>query len=141
MPPNWGLAPSAAWRALPDHLREPPPPRQPRSPIPEHCQKSQGGGGREGGGEGRALAGGKGPPVASGWGCPPNSSWGQTHIWGLSILGLCQFFWDFPDFIGNFPTSLGLLKDLQGTFPKGSGTQSGPFPKKMGNTPVKFGKV
>ena len=54
MPPDMGLAPSAAWRALPLLPCALPPPRQPRPPIPEHCKKSQGGGGRgRGGGTGR----------------------------------------------------------------------------------------
>ena len=60
--------------------------------------------------------------------------------------------WDFPDFSGifpicsgmdrgfsrccPFPLSLGLFRVLRGTVPKGSTTQSGPFPKKVGNPPV-----
>ena len=68
----------------------------------------------------------------------------------LSFL-FCPFlsFWDFP---GDFPDlSRGLSGDfpdwsfssfsayyqhLRGTVPKGSATQSGPFPKKVGNTRV-----
>ena len=87
VPPDVGLAPSAAWRA-----QAPPPPRtlappaqhQPGPPPPraEHRKKSQGGG-RKGGGGGR---GGKGWDLrkrSNGWegGGPSKGSWGQTHIW------------------------------------------------------------
>ena len=59
--------------------------------------------------------------------------------------------WDFPDFFGIFPICSGWSGDfpvsslfpfsaneehLRGTVPKGSATQSGPFPKKVGNPPV-----
>ena len=65
-----------------------------------------------------------------------------------SIFGpnFCPF-WDFPEFSGIFPIFsgfsrlvvflfLGLVKHLRGTVPKGSATQSGPFPKKVGNPAV-----
>ena len=61
VPPDVGLAPSAAWRPPPS----PPPcalgPLHPTSlgpPLPEPCKKSQGGGGEEGrrGREGKGLA-------------------------------------------------------------------------------------
>ena len=60
-------------------------------------------------------------------------------------------FWDFPDFSGIFPICAGMVRGfarfvlflflslsehLRGTVPKGSATQSGPFPKKVGNTRV-----
>ena len=53
----------------------------------------------------------------------------------LSRLGLSWFFRNLPEFFRDFPDLflLGLLeKRLQGTFPKGSATQSRPFPKKVG---------
>ena len=73
-----------------------------------------------------------------------------TQTLRVHLLGLD--FWDFPDFFGfcrfargrsgDFPDSslflfLGLLiiEHLQGTVPKGSATQSGPFPEKVGNPP------
>ena len=63
---------------------EPPPPRQPRSPIPEHCEKYQEGWGKRGtvGREGLWREGSS--SCLGGGGCRPNGSWGQTHIWGLS---------------------------------------------------------
>ena len=68
----------------------------------------------------------------------------------LSFLGLSRFFWDFPDLLGDgpgifpicpFPLSRPIKstyeeQHLRGTVPKGSATQSGPFPKKVGNTRV-----
>ena len=74
---------------------------------------------------------------------------------GVSRSGLVLFL-SFPDFSGIFPICsgmvrgfsrfvpflfLGLLEHLRGTVPKGSATQSGPFPKKwetprFGNPPV-----
>ena len=63
----------------------PPPPRQPRPPLPEHCKKEPGGwrkrrAGREGLWLERRLL----QLLLGGAGGPPNGSWGQTHIWGLS---------------------------------------------------------
>ena len=75
---------------------------------------------------------------------------GGVQTGGLPDLDLsflfCPF-WDFPDFSGIFPISWGTLwgfsrfvlfsslglffwQRLRGTVPKGSATQSGPFPKK-----------
>ena len=86
MPPDVGLAPSAAWRTLPVHLCEPPPPRQPRSPIPEHCKKSQGGGeGREVGREGLWLEG-RVLQLPRGWGVPSKRQLGpDPHPGALKV--------------------------------------------------------
>ena len=63
----------------------------------------------------------------------------------LSFFGLSRFFWDLPDLrrdgpgiflICPFPLSQPFKEHLRGTVPKGSATQSGPFPKKVGNTRV-----
>ena len=90
VPPDVGLAPSAAWSPPP----LPPPyalgPLAPTSlgrPLPEPCQKSQGGWGEEGGrGQGGNGVWLEGRVLQLQWGMggdPPNTSWGQTHIWGL----------------------------------------------------------
>ena len=82
---------------------------------------------------------------------------GEFQTGGFPDLGLsflfCPFrpFWDFPDFSGIFPICSGMVR-WSGDFPdssffsvyykstyeeeKGSATQSGPFPKKVGNAPV-----
>ena len=88
MPPNVGLAPSAAWRTLPVHLREPPPPRQPRSPIPDQSigKGARGVGEERDGGEGRAVVGGKGPPVALGVGGALQTAVGARPTSGGSQL-------------------------------------------------------
>ena len=68
----------------------------------------------------------------------------------LSFL-FCPF-WDFPDFSGIFPICSGMVPGIfpirpfslsqpiksthEGSVPKGSATQSGPFPRKVGNPPV-----
>ena len=64
----------------------------------------------------------------------------------LVLLGLSPiFFWDFPDFLGDGPgifpiRPFTLSRPIKSTYeeqsPKGSATQSGPFPKKVGNTRV-----
>ena len=63
----------------------------------------------------------------------------------LSFLGLSRFFWDFPDLLGDgpgivpicpFPLSRPIKSTYEEQSPKGSATQSGPFPKKVGNTRV-----
>ena len=77
---------------------------------------------------------------------------GGFPIWTCpSFFVLFCPFWDFPDFSGIFPICSGMVRGfpdlsfssfsafsehLRGTVPKGSATQSGPFPKKMGNTRV-----
>ena len=92
VPPDVGLAPSAAWRAPP-----PPPPcalgplplTSLDCPLPEPCKKSQEGLGKEGrrgrGGKGFGLREGSSNYNGGLGGDPPNTSWGQTHIWGLPI--------------------------------------------------------
>ena len=54
-------------------------------------------------------------------------------------------FWDFPDFSGISPICSGMVRAfsrfvpflfLSLSVPKGSATQSGPFPKKVGNPPA-----
>ena len=55
--------------------------------LPEHCKKSQGGWGEEGGGGWVGTGCGQGSVLQLQWGGwggdPPNGSWSQTHIWGL----------------------------------------------------------
>ena len=48
--------------------------------------------------------------------------------------GISRFWADFPDW--SFSSFSAYEKHLQGTFPKGSATKSGPFPNKVGNPPV-----
>ena len=86
-----GLAPSAAWTALPLHplrLRDPSPTPAWAAPFRSIAKRVRGVGGqreREGG-EGRAVIreGSSSRNGGDGGGDPPNGSWGQTHIWGLS---------------------------------------------------------
>ena len=63
----------------------------------------------------------------------------------LSFLDFPDFSGMFPDLLGDgpgifpicpFPLSPAYSEHLRGTVPKGSATQSGPFPKKVGNTRV-----
>ena len=59
----------------------------------------------------------------------------------LSFLGLSRFFRDFPDLLGDgpgiFPIRLfSLSRPIKSTYEEQSATQSGPFPKKVGNPPV-----
>ena len=63
----------------------------------------------------------------------------------FSFLGLSRFFWDFPDLLGDglgifpirpFPLTRPIKSTYEEQSPKGSATQSRPFPKEMGNTPV-----
>ena len=77
---------------------------------------------------------------------------GGFPIWTCpSFFVLFCPFWDFPDFSGIFPICSGMVwglsrfvlflflayyEHLRGTVPEGSATQSGPFPKKVGNTRV-----
>ena len=74
---------------------------------------------------------------------PPNggvSNGGVSHLDSsflfcpfLSFLGLSRFFRDFPDLLGDgsFLFSFSAYREhLRGTVPKGSATQSGPFPTK-----------
>ena len=67
-----------------------------------------------------------------------------TAVWGgvypiLDLLRSSRFFSGiFP--IGPF-LFRSLLKHLRGTVPKGSATQSGPFPEKVGNPPAIFSSV
>ena len=55
-----------------------------------------------------------------------------------TILGLFRFVWglsgDFPDW--SFSSFSAYWQHLRGTVPKGSATQSGPVPKKVGNPPA-----
>ena len=86
-----GLAPSAAWTALPPSTplaHGPLPHTSLGHPLPEHCKKSQGVGGKKGGRVGREGLWLEGRVLHSQWGFGgdlPKGSWGQTHIWGLSI--------------------------------------------------------
>ena len=83
---------------------------------------------------------------------------GGVSNWGVSRSGLVlpflsffvpfgtfPIFWDFPDLLGDgpgifpicpFPLSRPIKSTYEATVPKGSATQSGPFPKKVGNTRV-----
>ena len=59
----------------------------------------------------------------------------------LSFLGPPRFFWKASDSLQDFPdlslsSFSAYLKHLQGIFPKGSATQSGPFTRKKGKPPV-----
>ena len=61
----------------------------------------------------------------------------ERALWRLLIfvlVGLSRFFGDFPDwsFLSFSAVDFGLLKQLQGTFLRGSATQSGPFLKVVG---------
>ena len=82
-PPDVGLAPSAAWRALP---LQPPVRRLPQA-SPAKRARGGGGWGEEGGRvvrEGLRL---EGRVLQLPWrGHPPKGSWGQTHIWGALNL-------------------------------------------------------
>ena len=61
----------------------------------------------------------------------------------LSFLGLSRFFRVFPDLLGDGPGIFPMRpfplsrpkEHLRGTAPKGSATQSGPFPKHSGRPP------
>ena len=79
---------------------------------------------------------------------PGGGSWSGLVLPFLSFF--CPF-WDSPDFSGIFPNCSGMVRGFSrfvlflvlglGTVPKGSTTQSGPFPKKwetpgFGNPPV-----
>ena len=65
---------------------------------------------------------------------------GGFPIWTCpSFFVLFCPFWYFRDFCGIFSICSGMVRGfsrLRGTVPKGSATQSGPFPKKVGNTRV-----
>ena len=77
---------------------------------------------------------------------------GGFPIWTCpSFFVLFCPFWDFPDFLGfsrfargwsgdfpdlSFSSFSAYSEHLRGTVPKGSATQYGPFPKKVGNTRV-----
>ena len=90
VPPDVGLAPSAAWRPPPStplRSRTPSPPTSLGRPFPEPCKKSQWGVGGRAGREGVWLEG-RFLQLQSGMGGPPNPSWGQTHIWGLPTRNL-----------------------------------------------------
>ena len=99
VPPDVGLAPNAAWRALPVHpLRLEPLPTSLGRPLPEHCKKSQGLGrrgrarvGREGlwrareGREGLWLEGRVLLLAMGGWG-PSKEQLGPSLYLGLSTF-------------------------------------------------------
>ena len=80
MPPDVGLAPSAAWRALPQP-RAPPPPRQARPPLLEHSKTSQGVGGEEGGTVGSEELWLEGRVLQLPWGGPSKGQMGpDPHL-------------------------------------------------------------
>ena len=88
MLPNVGLAPSAAWGTPSTHplrTRTPAIGQPGQSSLGASQNKSQRGGGKREGGEGRAVASEKSHPAQ--WrGDLLKGTWGQIHSWGLSNL-------------------------------------------------------
>ena len=103
VPPDMWVWPQVPLEGPPPPPPLGPPPYQtgpPRPGLPEHCKKSQGGWGEEGGrgrgGKGFGLR--EGPPIAKGMGGdPPNTSWGQTHIPKGPNLEKFKIAWNFQD--------------------------------------------